>query len=108
MMGDIAAQPKSREVWEVVEDWSYAPENPAFERPGHAELFEFWLKPGMQEDFQELVWCYRSLVSTKGASAPAGQGGAPKAQPKLRRGAPTKACGMRAQPTGIRTFVTPH
>jgi hypothetical protein len=70
MMGDIAAQPVSREVWEVVDDWSYSPETPPFERPGHAELFEFWMKPGMQEDFQELAKEIAAFVGEHGAGYP--------------------------------------
>jgi len=54
-MGDIAATPASREIWEVVEDWSWSPETAPFEQPGHAELFEFWVRPGKMEEFQEVA-----------------------------------------------------
>jgi hypothetical protein len=48
---EIAAQPGTREVWEHVGAWSFAPAEPSFETPSYAERHDFWIKPGMAEAF---------------------------------------------------------
>jgi hypothetical protein len=51
IMTKISIVPASREVWEQVPEWSYAPANPSFETPAAAERHDFWIKAGMQEAF---------------------------------------------------------
>ena len=43
----------SREVYERVADWSYAPENA--EQPGFAEVFDVWFKPNKSAEFDAVI-----------------------------------------------------
>ena len=43
----------SREVIELVADWSYAPEGA--EQPGYAEAFDVWFKPNKSEEFDQVI-----------------------------------------------------
>jgi hypothetical protein len=52
---EVWARSVSREVWELEADWSYAPAEPQIESTGYAEMLEFWLKPGMEEEFEAVV-----------------------------------------------------
>jgi hypothetical protein len=52
---EVTATPASREVWELEEAWSYVPGEAGVEVVGFAEMFEFWIKPGMEAAFEELA-----------------------------------------------------
>jgi len=54
-MNEISSQSGLREVYEQVEAWSYVPANPTFEDAAHAERFDFWVKPGMQEQLEKVI-----------------------------------------------------
>jgi len=47
--------PASREVWEHETAWSYAPEEPGISEITGAEMLEFWIKPGMEEEFEAVA-----------------------------------------------------
>ncbi len=63
-MDEISSQSGLREVYEQVEAWSYAPANPTFEVQSHAQRFDFWVKPGMQEQFEKVS---KEIMAFQGA-----------------------------------------
>jgi len=48
-----AATAGTREIWEHEAAWSYAPAEPAMEEITGAAVLEFWIKPGMEAEFEE-------------------------------------------------------
>jgi hypothetical protein len=50
-----AATPVSREIWEHETAWSYAPADTAMEAITSAAMLEFWIKPGMEEEFEAVA-----------------------------------------------------
>ena len=45
----------SREIWEHVPTWSFEPATPAFEVPSYAERHDFFVKAGMQAEFDQVA-----------------------------------------------------
>jgi len=54
MEAEVAVLSTTREVWELEEAWSYVPAEGGITALGFAEMFEFWVKPGMQAAFEEV------------------------------------------------------
>lgn len=48
-----AATPLTREVWEHEAAWSYDPADPSITETTNAAVLEFWVKPGMEAEFEE-------------------------------------------------------
>lgn len=69
-MTKISTVPASREVWEQVPEWSYAPANPPFEVPTAAERHDFWIKAGMLEDFEQVAKDIMAFFSDMGGEYP--------------------------------------
>jgi hypothetical protein len=67
---DVKTIPVSREVWEFEADWSYMPTEPGFEEPGFADMMEFWVKPGMEAEFEEMAVEVRDFLVRLGGPYP--------------------------------------
>jgi hypothetical protein len=57
-------------VFEHVEAWSYAPADSTFEEPSFAERHDFWVKPGMNEAFEEVVKSIMAFQAELGSPYP--------------------------------------
>jgi len=55
MEAEVAVASAIREVWELEDAWSYVPGEGGIEAVGFAEMLEFWIKPGMETEFEEVT-----------------------------------------------------
>lgn len=65
-----AATPLTREVWEHEAAWGYAPAEPAMEAITSAAMLEFWIKPGMEAQFEEVAAEVGTLLTELGGPYP--------------------------------------
>jgi len=67
--GGISA-PASREVWEHETAWSYDPGEPGISEITGAEVLEFWIKPGMEEEFEAVAAEVGTFLTDMGGPYP--------------------------------------
>jgi len=62
--------PASREVWEHETAWSYDPGEAGIAEITGAEMLEFWIKPGMEEEFEALATEVGTFLTELGGPYP--------------------------------------
>jgi hypothetical protein len=70
LMTEVAVQPGAREIYEHVEAWSYAPEEVPFDEPSYAQRYDYWIRPGMYEQFQDVAGRIMAFSAEMGSPYP--------------------------------------